>query len=154
MRFGTLAHSVRYNRRTMRLPSKPANRGSVQANRAPSGKPGRERRQNVRFPMKLPVRYNIAKTHGWGRIVNIGSGGALLTVDQPVKPGQRIELCIGWPVLLHEKVHLTLVAEGAVIRTEDGRAAVKFERCTFRTSNSAFRRQALLPDSPRVYSHG
>jgi hypothetical protein len=51
------------------------------------------------------MRYSLAKSCGWGRIVNIGSGGALFTVGQPVRQGQRVELCIGWPVLLHEKVH-------------------------------------------------
>jgi len=95
--------------------------------------------------MALPVRYSLVKCCGWGRIVNIGSGGALFTIDQPVRAGQRIELCIGWPVLLHEKVHSTLVAGGAIVRVEDGRAAIRFEQCLFRTAGSAFRRQALLP---------
>jgi len=132
----------------------PAHRGAVLATRGASGKPGRERRQNVRFPMKLPVRYTAGKIHGWGRILNIGSGGALLTIAEPVKVGQRIQLCIGWPVLLHERVHLILVADGSIIRIEDGHAAVKFERYRFRTANSEFRKQALSPrDPPPVHSH-
>ena len=109
-------------------------------------KPVKERRQNVRFPISLPVRFTLAETCGWGRIINIGSGGALFTLDQPVKPGQTVELCIGWPVLLHEKVHLNLVAEGLIVRVDEGRAAVSFERCHFRTASSAFRRQSLLPE--------
>jgi len=96
--------------------------------------------------MTLPVRYTLAKSCGWGRIVNIGSGGALFTTGTLVRQGQRIELCIGWPVLLHETVHLNLVATGVVVRAEEGRAAVSFERSSFRTASSAFRRQALLPD--------
>jgi hypothetical protein len=111
-----------------------------------SGKPALERRQNVRFPMRLPVRYTIGKIQGWGRILNIGSGGAMLTLDQPVKTGQRAELYIGWPVLLHEKVYLNLIAGGVIVRVEEGRAAVRFERCHFRTATAAFRRQALMPD--------
>jgi hypothetical protein len=107
--------------------------------------PAPERRQNVRFPMQLPVRYRLAERCGWGRIINIGSGGALFTIDQPVKRGQRVELCIGWPVLLHEKVHLNLIAGGLIVRAEEGRAAVKFERSSFRTASSAFRQQSLLP---------
>ena len=100
----------------------------------------------MRFPMALPVRYSLGKSCGWGRIVNIGSGGALFTINETVRRGQRVELCIGWPVLLHEKVHLTLVAEGLIVRVEEGFAAVKFERCNFRTASEAFRRQALLPE--------
>ncbi|MGD0362053.1 MAG: PilZ domain-containing protein [Bryobacteraceae bacterium] len=109
-------------------------------------KTARERRRNVRFSMALPVRYTLARACGWGRIVNIGSGGALLTVDQPVMAGHRVELCIGWPVLLHEKVHLNLVANGVILRVEKGRAAVRFERCHFRTASAEFRRRALLPE--------
>jgi hypothetical protein len=116
-------------------------------------KPKSERRQNVRFPMGLRVRYSAARKSGWGRIVNIGSGGALFTIDQPVKPGQRIELCIAWPVLLHEKVHLNLIAVGGIVRVEEGRAAVKFERCHFRTSSSAFRRHALPSATRGAESH-
>jgi len=117
--------------------------------------PAPERRQNVRFPMQLPVRYTVGGSHGWGRIVNIGSGGALFTINQPVKRGQRVELCIGWPVLLHEKIHLNLVAGGLIVRAEEGRAAVRFERAGFRTASSAFRRQALLPEraGARAESH-
>jgi hypothetical protein len=106
----------------------------------------RERRQNVRFPMELPVRYRVGKSSSWGKIVNIGSGGALFTTDNTLKRGQRVELYIGWPVLLHEKIHLNLIAEGLIVRLEDGRAAVRFERCSFRTASAAFRRHALFPE--------
>jgi len=130
----------------MRSSSMPASQSPALRDRVTPGKRKGERRQNVRFPINLPVRYSLSKSHGWGRTVNIGSGGALFTVDQPVRPGQQVELCIGWPVLLHEKVHLNLVASGVIERVDEGRAAVSFERCAFRTASSAFRRQALLPE--------
>jgi hypothetical protein len=118
------------------------------------GKPKRERRQNVRFPISLPVRYTLAKNCGWGRIVNIGSGGALFTVSQQLKPEERVELCIGWPVLLHQKVPLNLVAYGVIVRSGEGCAAVKFEQYGFRTASAAFRRQSLPPASLGIESHG
>ncbi|MGA3075369.1 MAG: PilZ domain-containing protein [Bryobacteraceae bacterium] len=105
-----------------------------------------ERRHQVRFPIPLPVRYRLAKRSGWGRILNIGSRGALFTIDQPVRLGQRIELDIGWPVLLHDNVYLSLVAAGVIVRVEEGRAAVRFGKYCFRTASSIFRRQALLPE--------
>jgi len=114
--------------------------------RVTPGKPKRERRHSGRFPIPLPLRYSLAKSCGWGRTVNIGSGGALLTIDQPVRPGQHIELCIGWPVLLHEEVNLNLIAAGVIARVEQGRAAVRFAQCSFRTASSASRRQAPSPD--------
>jgi len=105
-----------------------------------------ERRKNARFPIQLPVRYKLPDGCGWGRIVNIGSGGALFTMGHPVKLGQPIELWISWPVLLHEKVHLNLIASGLIVRIEKDRAAVRFEQCSFRTASSDFRRQALVPE--------
>jgi hypothetical protein len=124
----------------------PGNRSPAFPDLATLRQPKPERRQNVRFPMGLPVRYSLAKSCGWGRIVNIGSGGALFTIDQSVRQGQPIELCMGWPVLLNEKVHLNLVASGVIVRAEEGRAAARFEQCSFRTASSAFRRQADVPE--------
>jgi len=100
--------------------------------------------------MALSVRYNLGATCSWGQVVNISSGGALITAEQPVAKGQRVELCIAWPVLLHEKVHLNLVATGEVTRSENGRAAVKFEEYSFRTSSSMFRQQAIMMPPPRT----
>jgi hypothetical protein len=130
----------------MRTLASPANRGPALRQRAIIAKPKRERRRNVRFPMTLPVRYSLAKSCGWGQIVNIGSGGALFTIDEPVKYGQRIELYIGWPVLLHETVHLSLVTRGTIVRAEEGRAAVRFGHFAFRTAGAAFRLEAALPE--------
>jgi hypothetical protein len=123
--------------------------------RVTPGKPKRERRRHRRFRIPLPVRFSFAKSRGWGRIVNIGSGGALFTINQPFRLGQRVELCIGWPVLLHDNVHLSLVAAGVIVRVEEGCAAVRFGKWTFRTASSAFCRQALLPEcaEPRQ-AHG
>jgi hypothetical protein len=96
--------------------------------------------------MRLPVRYTLGKDSGWGEILNIASGGALFTISQPVAIGRLVELCIGWPVMMHDNVHLNLVAEGAIVRVEEGRAAVRFEKREFRTCSSTFFRQAILPE--------
>ena len=105
--------------------------------------------------MALPVRYTLARACGWGRIVNIGSGGALLTIDQPVMAGQRVELCIGWPVLWHEKVHLNLVANGVILRAGKGpRCGTVRKRCHFRTASAEFRRRALPELRGAALLHG
>jgi hypothetical protein len=133
----------------------PMSRNSALRGRGAPPKPLLERRRNVRFPITLPVRYAFSKGCGWGRILNIGSGGALFTVDKPVKAGDGVELCIGWPVLLHAEVHLNLVACGAIVRTEEGCAAVRFEQFRFRTASAAFRQQANLPELlSGAQSHG
>jgi len=96
--------------------------------------------------MNLHVRYSLGECRGWGRIVNIGSGGALFTISEPVRRGEAVDLCIGWPVLLHGKVYLNLVASGRIVRLEEGRAAVSFGRWSFRTASSAVRREAPVPE--------
>lgn len=106
-----------------------------------------DRRQATRFALSLPVRYSLTHGTGWGEILNISSSGTLLTIRQPAGRGELVELNIGWPVLLDERVHLRLVARGTVVRVEGGRVAVKFERCDLRTSSSSFVRQAILPAS-------
>ncbi len=136
----------------MRTSTLPVNHSRSTRDRTTPRKPKKERRQSRRFPLALPVRYNIGSLCGWGQTLNIGSGGALFSIDQPVSPGDLIELCIGWPVLLDEKVHLNLVADGVIVYLRDGRAAVKFERCAFRTSSSEFRRQAIGPESGKSKS--
>jgi len=105
-----------------------------------------DRRQATRFALSLPVRYSLAHGRGWGEILNISSGGALLMIRRPASCGEPVELNIGWPVLLNERVHLNLVARGTVVRVEAGPIAVKFERCDLRTSSSSFVRQAILPE--------
>ena len=105
------------------------------------------RRRAARYPIALPVRYRFAQRIGWGRTVDIGTSGALFTTDEPLRAGAVVELCIGWPALLNEKVHLNLVAQGVVVRAESDKAAVSFTKRAFRTSSSSFFRQALLPET-------
>ena len=111
-----------------------------------------ERRQAIRFPIRLPVRYRLADESSWGRTVDLSSRGALLSLRHRAQPGERVELSISWPVLLHGEVHLTLVAAGTVVRVEERGTAVRFAKSSFRTSSAGFHRQALLadPQTPRL----
>lgn len=111
------------------------------------------RRSSARFPIELPVRYKVAKSSGSGRTINIGSGGALMTISHPVKPGERIELTISWPVLLYQKVRLNLIAHGTILRVAEGRAAVKFEQYNFRTAGAASRHHGHAAEHHRAPSH-
>jgi hypothetical protein len=62
----------------------------------------------------------------------------LLTVQQMLAPGRRMELSISWPAQLNNQCALQLVARGRVVRSsERGQAAVEIEQYEFRTSSSA-----------------
>jgi hypothetical protein len=101
-----------------------------------------ERRRAARYPLRLPVRYSFSHVEGWGETINISSRGALIAMPDHVKLRGRVQLCIIWPALLDEQVHLNLVASGIVVRVEEGRVAVRLERCDFRTSSPALHQQA------------
>ena len=70
---------------------------------------------------------------GKGQTVNMSSTGVLFSTDGELTPGRRIELSISWPAQLDGICPLQLVAEGCVVRTEPGKAALEFQRCEFRT---------------------
>ena len=113
----------------------------------PKKKNKNDRRQATRFTMNLPVRYCSARGLGWGKILNISSVGALLTINHPdAARGDLVELYIGWPVLLDDRVHLNLVAKGSIVRVGENCAAVKFEKCDLRTCSSTFLRHAVSPE--------
>ena len=101
-----------------------------------------ERRRAARYPLRLPVRYSFSHVEGWGETINISSRGALIAMPDHVKLRGRVQLCIIWPALLDEQVHLNLVASGIVVRVEEGRVAARFLRCDFRTSSPALHQQA------------
>jgi hypothetical protein len=101
----------------------------------------------IRFPVKLPVRYKIGGEFGWGELVNISSSGALFTTERALPLRMGVELCIHWPALLLEAVHLNLVAKGPIVRVEPGRAALRILKYEFRTSSSSFLREVSMPES-------
>jgi hypothetical protein len=69
-----------------------------------------------------------------GLVVNISSGGILVSCTQALRVGDRMELNIEWPTLLDGRVPLRLFAVGRVVRCEASRFAVIFARHEFRTT--------------------
>ena len=96
-----------------------------------------ERRGAERFPIEREVCFKIqnriGEERGSGRTINISSSGVLLTTDRYLIPGRALELSMSWPAQLDSKVSLRLVARGRVVRSEESRAAIKFQKHEFRT---------------------
>lgn len=99
-----------------------------------------DRRGNSRFPMNEDVRYKMiigkVVTTGVGKTLNIGSGGVLFSTEQRLPVGRLVEMSVNWPARLDGTCPLKFVASGRVIRSEEGRAAVRIERYEFRTRSS------------------
>ena len=97
-----------------------------------------DRRGNVRFPLKLEVRYSVVgergpAENGTGRTNDMSTSGLCFTADRPLSVGQRLDLSIDWPVLLREGVQLQLVTSGVVVRTTGAVIALKIGRPEFKT---------------------
>jgi PilZ domain len=97
-----------------------------------------ERRNKVRFPLELRVRYrSLARrcpAAGTGMVRNISRSGVLVSCDHEISEGVRVELNIEWPSLLDGRVPLQVVTVGRVVRCEPSSFAVVLAQYQFRTA--------------------
>jgi c-di-GMP-binding flagellar brake protein YcgR len=100
-----------------------------------------DRRVAARFPIEREIRYKLlihkdSNEEGTGKSINISSGGILFTTDCHLQPGIGIEVTISWPVLMDAEVSMRLVTRGQVVRSADGRVAMKIYRYEFRNAQA------------------
>jgi|ERR1035438_2633476 hypothetical protein len=97
-----------------------------------------ERRKTNRFPFREGLRYRIlrARSHsleGYGRTIDMSSGGVRFTTEGELPRGRLIELSVSWPARLDGVCPLQFVAAGRVIRSDAVSAVVRIERYEFKT---------------------
>jgi hypothetical protein len=73
-------------------------------------------------------------------IVNMSSRGILLTTRGRLRCGMKVEIRLDWPAKLHNKISLTLLVVGKVVRCEDGMCALMIQHHEFRTVPRQIRR--------------
>jgi hypothetical protein len=118
-----------------------------------------DRRETSRFPVTEDVKYVVThakalKTRGSGKTLNFGSGGLLFTTEERIPLGRLVELSVTWPALLGGKCPLQFVATGRVVRSENHRAAVKFQRYEFRTRGGPAAAARSSTSPPPVTNRG
>ncbi|HXM45009.1 MAG TPA: hypothetical protein VN924_27470 [Bryobacteraceae bacterium] len=91
-----------------------------------------------RFPIQQAVRYQCVKGSrifavGVGKTLEISSREVRLTIQQPLKRGQKMRLSVDWPAMLHNTCRMKLEIFGWILHSGNGEAAVKIERYEFRT---------------------
>ena len=101
-----------------------------------------DRRKSDRFPIERDVRYKGTSKRagadaGLGKTLNMSSSGLLFTTDEVLLPGRRVEVAVSWPAQLDNKCALKLVAQGKVVRCEQGKAAIEITQYEFRTAGPA-----------------
>lgn len=91
----------------------------------------------MRYPVTLNVRYRTLgryrRVSGLGRTVNLSSGGILVSSEQKIAVGTRLEVNLEWPSLLDGEIPLQLVALGKVVRCLESGFAVAYTQYQFRT---------------------
>lgn len=99
-----------------------------------------EHRTHPRYPIKLEAEYRVLKKgrveHGFGRTVNISSGGVFFETKAALPSSGPIELLLSWPFLLEGVCPLKLVMRGRIVRTDGKGVAIKFKHHEFRTAGA------------------
>jgi hypothetical protein len=100
-----------------------------------------DKRLTGRYPISLEVQYKLIDKRrveriGFGRTLNISSGGLLFEPDHPLPAGGQIELAMKWPILLQGTCCLKLVMRGRIVRRNPHNTvtAVRAESHEFRTA--------------------
>lgn len=125
----------------------------TRANRLSQSNPA-ENRSHQRYPIKLDAEYRVVKKghveHGFGRTLNISSGGVFVETKNALPASGPIELLLNWPFLLEGVCPLKLVMRGRIVRTDAKGVAVKFKHHEFRTAGA--RRRKSQPSHNKVRS--
>lgn len=101
----------------------------------------RDRRSHNRYPIELELEYKLWNSDrvervGFGRTLNLSSGGVLFEADVALPAGAAITLAVKWPCSLGKACTLKLHMRGRVIRCEARRIAVELTHYEFRTAGS------------------
>jgi hypothetical protein len=96
----------------------------------------------------MEVRYTVLDRRetlktGFGRTIDLSSSGLSFTTNQPLLPGQKLDVSIEWPVLLDGAIKLQLVMSGVVVRADTSVVALQIERHEFRTRRVGLKARPL-----------
>jgi hypothetical protein len=96
-----------------------------------------ERRNNRRYDVRLPIHYRISQRGGLPRVglastCEISTEGLSFRTRKPLPVGAHVEMVIDWPVRYGETYPIDLQCTGFIIRSENGRTAVRVTSRKFR----------------------
>ncbi len=108
-----------------------------------------DRRDACRYDLRLNLKWKLVRRRrvldqGEGYTLDISSSGMMLEAGKPLPVSLHLELSISWPVLLHSVSPLQLAVSGRIVRSENGRTAIRIACYEFRTVGAASERQKLL----------
>ena len=100
------------------------------------GRDKRNRRAAKRYGLDLHFEYRLfgrdgSVQEGWGRTLNMSSGGLLVVSDQPICKGRTIEITVQLPAQFKDATGPRLLVLGHVLRSDAKRAAIRILRHGF-----------------------
>jgi hypothetical protein len=101
-----------------------------------------ERRQSIRFNLHLPLRYRLSQKGAetrWSTGVtrDMSRDGLVFKTRRPLPLGAHIEVRIDWPARYESVYPVDLQATGFVIRSDNGRSAVRITSHRFLVNAAA-----------------
>ena len=90
------------------------------------------RRNRVRFPVALPVRYSVDGRTRSGVTANMSSSGVFIATREVLPVDRRIKLTIDWPAALDGRCPLCLAVLGRICRISRHGMGVAIEKHEFR----------------------
>jgi len=98
-----------------------------------------ERRSNARFDLRLPLRYRVSQKgatpySGTGLTHDLSVQGIAFRCRKPLPVGAHIELLVDWPAKHGDLYPIELQATGFVMRSVNGRTAVRMTSHRLRVS--------------------
>lgn len=101
-----------------------------------------ERRAKLRYDLRLPLRYRIsqkgaASYAGTGLTHDLSNEGIAFRCRKPLPVGAHIELLVDWPTKYGDLYPIELQVTGFVLRSANGRTAIRMTSHRLRVSEVA-----------------
>jgi hypothetical protein len=98
---------------------------------------GVERRTSNRYDVRLQMHYRVSQRSGMdrsgtGTTHDMSSSGLSFRSRKPLPVGAHLEMVIEWPARYEDLYPIDLQATGFVVRSENGRTAVRVTSRKFR----------------------
>jgi hypothetical protein len=99
-----------------------------------------ERRANKRYELRFPLRYRISQKGvtpyaGVSLTLDLSATGIAFRCRKPLPVGSHIELTVDWPTKYRDAYPIELHVTGFVVRSTNGRAAVRMTSHRLRVSD-------------------
>ena len=93
---------------------------------------------SMQFPLVLPLKYRVISPKakaisGAGATVLLSSTDIVFNTDRSLKSGMECEISIAWPALLGTDIHLQLVLQSVITRSEGQVVMGRVSKYEFRT---------------------